>query len=72
MQLNEELENLFAYIEQFKPREIHIGTWLKPFCPMYIPTLGYVDESIKVPCLDGELDYLGLKEKKFIIIFNQY
>jgi intraflagellar transport protein 46 len=64
MQLNEELENLFAYIEQFKPRDIHIGTQLKPFCPEYILALGYVDEFIKVPRPDGELDYLGLKVKK--------
>ena len=59
-----ELENLFAYIEQFKPREIHIGTRLKPFCLEYILALGYVDEFIKLPHPDGELDYLDLKVKK--------
>ena len=47
-----EISGLFQYIDQYKPRDIEIGTTLKPFLP---------DEFIKVPRPDDRCDNLGLK-----------
>jgi intraflagellar transport protein 46 len=59
--IEKELKNLYAYIRQFKPRDINIRTNLKPFYPDYIQALGSVDEFIKVSRPDGQFNNLGLK-----------
>jgi len=42
-------------------RSIDLDTQLKPFIPDYIPSVGSIDEFIKVPRPDAKPDYLGLK-----------
>jgi hypothetical protein len=58
---DEEIKSLFQYIQHYTPREVVLETLLRPFIPDYIPTIGSVDEFIKVPRPDGIPDFLGLK-----------
>nr|XP_024380179.1 intraflagellar transport protein 46 homolog isoform X3 [Physcomitrium patens] len=60
-EIDKQLQELFAYIEAFKPQDIQIGTKLKPFYPNFIPALGSVDEFIKVPPPNGQFQNLGLE-----------
>lgn len=46
---------------RYKPHNIELETKLKPFIPDYIPSIGGIDEFIKVPRPDGKTDFLGLK-----------
>ncbi len=46
---------------RYKPQQIDLETKLKPFIPDYIPSVGGLDEFIKVPRPDGKPDFLGLK-----------
>lgn len=48
-------------LTRYKPHTIDLETKLKPFIPDYIPSIGGIDEFIKVPRPDGKPDYLGLK-----------
>ena len=49
------LEDLFQYVQRYKPQSINLETKLKPFIPDYFPSVGDVDEFLKVPRPDGEL-----------------
>jgi hypothetical protein len=42
-------------------QSIELETKLKPFIPDYIPSIGGIDEFIKVPRPDSKPDFLGLK-----------
>lgn len=55
------LEDLFQYIQRFKPQNVNLETKLKPFIPDYFPSVGDVDEFVKVPRPDGKPDELGFK-----------
>lgn len=55
------MRNLFQYITRYKPKVIELETKLKPFIPDYIPSIGGIDEFIKVPRPDAKPDFLGLK-----------
>jgi len=55
------MEDLFQYIQRFRPQNISLETKLKPFIPDYFPSVGDVDEFLKVPRPDGKPDELGFK-----------
>jgi len=57
---NDELKELFSYIDQYKPMELKLDTELKPFIPDYIPAVGDIDAFIKIPRCDNKIDTLGL------------
>jgi len=42
------LNELFLFIDQYKPLDINLDTELKPFIPDYIPAVGDIDAFIKV------------------------
>ncbi|ORX64942.1 hypothetical protein BCR32DRAFT_297873 [Anaeromyces robustus] len=58
--INEELNELFSYIDQYKPIDTKLDTELKPFIPDYIPAVGDIDAFIKIPRCDNAVDTLGL------------
>jgi len=58
--VNEELNELFLFIDQYKPLDINLDTELKPFIPDYIPAVGDIDAFIKIPRCDNSIDTLGL------------
>eukprot|EP00955_Chlamydomonas_euryale_P046212 353364-Chlamydomonas_euryale.AAC.10 len=43
-----QVRDLFKYIGRYKPHTIELATTLKPFVPDYIPSVGGIDEFIKV------------------------
>jgi len=45
---DDELKELFSYIDQYKPLDTKLDTELKPFIPDYIPAVGDIDAFIKV------------------------
>ena len=55
------MEDLFQYIQRFQPQTMALETKLKPFIPDYFPSVGDVDEFLKVPRPDGKPDELGFK-----------
>mmetsp|Transcript_863 Transcript_863/g.3110 ORF Transcript_863/g.3110 Transcript_863/m.3110 type:complete len:371 (-) Transcript_863:170-1282(-) len=59
--VSSEIQELFQYINRYKPANHQLETKLKPFIPDYIPAVGDIDEFIKVPRPDGKADDLGLK-----------
>mmetsp|Transcript_35587 Transcript_35587/g.79051 ORF Transcript_35587/g.79051 Transcript_35587/m.79051 type:complete len:409 (+) Transcript_35587:180-1406(+) len=61
LNVSDEIRELFKYIGRYKPHNIDLETKLKPFIPDYIPSVGGIDEFIKVPRPDGKPDFLGLK-----------
>lgn len=61
LNVSDEIRELFKYIGRFQAHNIELDTKLKPFVPDYIPSVGSIDEFIKVPRPDGKPDYLGLK-----------
>uniref|UniRef100_A0A7S3D4V8 Intraflagellar transport protein 46 homolog n=1 Tax=Palpitomonas bilix TaxID=652834 RepID=A0A7S3D4V8_9EUKA len=60
LQVPSEVNELFQYIDRFKPQTIELDTKLKPFIPDYIPAVGEIDAFIKLPRPDGKPDNLGL------------
>ncbi len=62
----DDVKNLFQYITRYKPQNIDLETKLKPFIPDYIPSIGGIDEFIKVPRPDGKPDFLGLKVRPYL------
>lgn len=61
LNVSDEIRELFKYIGRFQAHNIELDTKLKPFIPDYIPSVGSIDEFIKVPRPDGKPDFLGLK-----------
>ncbi|KAG1674410.1 hypothetical protein FOA52_012937 [Chlamydomonas sp. UWO 241] len=61
LNVSDEVRELFKYIGRYKAHTIDLATQLKPFVPDYIPSVGGIDEFIKVPRPDGKPDFLGLK-----------
>ncbi|KAG4090331.1 hypothetical protein H8356DRAFT_1352538 [Neocallimastix lanati (nom. inval.)] len=57
---DDELKELFSYIDQYKPLDTKLDTELKPFIPDYIPAVGDIDAFIKIPRCDNKIDTLGL------------
>jgi intraflagellar transport protein 46 len=55
-----EIKELFRYITAFKPQRLELDVSLKPFIPEYIPSVGEVDASLKIPRPDGQPEMLGL------------
>ncbi|GFH17841.1 IFT complex B protein [Haematococcus lacustris] len=48
LNVSDEIKTLFQQITRFKPQTIELDTKLKPFIPDYIPSIGGIDEFIKV------------------------
>mmetsp|Transcript_28866 Transcript_28866/g.73657 ORF Transcript_28866/g.73657 Transcript_28866/m.73657 type:complete len:401 (-) Transcript_28866:254-1456(-) len=61
LNVSDDIRQLFQHIGRYKPHNIDLETKLKPFIPDYIPSIGGIDEFIKVPRPDGKPDFLGLK-----------
>jgi intraflagellar transport protein 46 len=51
---------LFSLITAHIPEEIEIPTKLRPFIPDYIPSVGGVDNFLKIPRPDGKPEVAGL------------
>ncbi|KND00712.1 uncharacterized protein SPPG_03830 [Spizellomyces punctatus DAOM BR117] len=60
LSVNDELQELFQYIQRYKPQEQELETELKSFIPDYVPAIGDIDAFIKIPRPDGNPDQLGL------------
>jgi len=52
-------------MRRYKPHDVELDSKLKPFIPDYIPSIGGIDQFIKVPRPDGKEDHLGLKVSSF-------
>mmetsp|Transcript_29806 Transcript_29806/g.77264 ORF Transcript_29806/g.77264 Transcript_29806/m.77264 type:complete len:304 (-) Transcript_29806:12-923(-) len=61
LNVSDDVRSVFELIGKYKPHDIELDTKLKPFIPDYIPSIGGIDEFIKVPRPDGKEDFLGLK-----------
>lgn len=61
LKVSAEISELFQYISRYRPHDIELETKLKPFIPDYIPAVGEVDASLKVPRPDGAEEVLGLQ-----------
>ena len=48
MKVSSEISELFQYIGRYKPVPAVLETKLRPFIPDYIPSVGDIDEFIKV------------------------
>jgi intraflagellar transport protein 46 len=60
MKVSSEVEELFTYIQRYKPHTIELDATLKPFIPELIPSIGEVDAFLKMPRPDGEPMGLGV------------
>jgi intraflagellar transport protein 46 len=60
MNVSAEIEELFQYIERYKPHTIELDASLRPFIPELIPSIGEVDAFLKMPQPDGKPNRLGL------------
>ncbi|GAX84315.1 hypothetical protein CEUSTIGMA_g11737.t1 [Chlamydomonas eustigma] len=61
LNVSDDVRELFKFIGRYQAHNIELDTKLKPFIPDYIPSVGSIDEFIKVPRPDGKPDFLGLK-----------
>jgi intraflagellar transport protein 46 len=59
MKVSADIEELFQYIQRYKPHTIELDATLKPFIPELIPSIGEVDAFIKMPRPDAEASDLG-------------
>lgn len=50
---------MFQYVHRYKPLEVELEPTLKPFIPDYIPAVGDLDASIRIPRPDLKPDTLG-------------
>ena len=48
VQISNEIKELFQFIDVYKPRNQELETFLQPFLPDYVPSIGDVDPFIKV------------------------
>ena len=55
-----EIRQLFGSISQYRAKNLELPTRTMPFIPDYVPSLGEMDEFIKIPRPDGQHDFLGL------------
>lgn len=46
--MSSEVQDIFAYISRYEPREVELPTKLMPFIPDYVPAVGNIDPFIKV------------------------
>lgn len=69
--VNEELNELFLYIDQFKPLDINLDTELKPFIPDYIPAVGDIDAFIKVKNIWTRINFY-YPWKYYLLIINVF
>lgn len=46
--LSTDIQDLFQYVQRYTPVEFHLEFKLQPWVPDYIPSLGSVDDQIKV------------------------
>lgn len=60
LSVNQEIKELFQFIQRFNPFAIQLDFKLKPFNPEYIPAVGDADPFIKIPRPDNRLATLGL------------
>lgn len=60
MKVSSDIEELFTYIQRYKPHTIELDATLKPFIPELIPSIGEVDAFLKMPRPDGEPMGLGV------------
>ncbi|CAK0909867.1 unnamed protein product [Prorocentrum cordatum] len=60
MKVSADVEELFTYIQRYKPHTIELDATLKPFIPELIPSIGEVDAFLKMPRPDGEPMGLGV------------
>ena len=60
LNIDQEIKDIFSYINDYNPESIEIDTFLKPFVPEYIPAIGEVDAFLKIPRPDEEQDKLGI------------
>ncbi|KAI8999309.1 intraflagellar transport complex B protein 46 C terminal-domain-containing protein [Gaertneriomyces semiglobifer] len=58
--IDNEIKELFEYVDRYKPQEQELEYHLKPFLPDFIPAIGDIDAFIKIPRPDGKPDNLGL------------
>lgn len=61
LNVSDDIRELFKLIGRYQAHSIDLDTQLKPFVPDYIPSVGSIDEFIKVPRPDAKPDFLGLK-----------
>ena len=59
--MSDDVRELFKFIGRYQAHTIDLESKLKPFIPDYIPSVGSIDEFIKVPRPDSKPDFLGLK-----------
>lgn len=59
LHVGSDIEQLFRYIEDYKPVHLDLETRFKPFMQDYIPAVGDIDAFIKVPRPDGIDEDLG-------------
>lgn len=43
-----ELEELSQYVQRYAPPELELDVRLRPFLPEFVPSLGAVDDQVKV------------------------
>jgi intraflagellar transport protein 46 len=56
----QDVAELFAHIDRYKPHALELSTKLKPFIPDFIPSVGEIDPFLKPARPDGDEDLLGL------------
>ncbi|KAI9094322.1 intraflagellar transport complex B protein 46 C terminal-domain-containing protein [Phlyctochytrium arcticum] len=57
---DDELQELFQYVQRYTAQDIDLETQLKPFIPDFVPAIGDIDAFIKIPRPDDTPDHLGL------------
>ncbi|KAL4420487.1 hypothetical protein ABPG75_010143 [Micractinium tetrahymenae] len=56
----QQLQELFAFADSYRPPEYQLPVRLQPFLPDYVPAIGAPNAFIAPPRPDGEPDFLGL------------
>jgi len=60
LQVNQEIKELFQYIQRYKPHQVDLETKVRPFIPDYIAAIGEVDAFLKVSRPDATEEVLGI------------
>jgi intraflagellar transport protein 46 len=60
LRVSNNVRDLFEYIERYNAQDIELDTKMKAFIPDYLPALGHIDNFVKVPRPDGQVDGLGV------------
>ncbi|TMW62113.1 hypothetical protein Poli38472_009606 [Pythium oligandrum] len=61
LRVPQEIQDLFHFVDEFKPDELDISTRLEPFLPEFIPTIGLPFDGIQLPRPDGKVDDVGIR-----------